>query len=196
MDVHSCSSNGYFTSYPGNMHVFGLPQHGCGYDRSLENWSKWSVAEGICNRWESVVQLIEATTLGVPKLKGSELEAACEDFSNIVVSHQEFTVYKGTLSSGVEIAACIDVLLILEVHIDALSRVNHKHFVSLLGYCEENEPLMRMMVLEYGTLYEHLHVEEFEHLDWGARVRIIMETAYCLRHMLELKPPVPHPNLL
>ncbi|CAL9116184.1 unnamed protein product [Musa textilis] len=23
-----------------------------------------------------------------------------------------------------------------------------------------------------------------------------METAYCLRHMLELKPPVPHPNLL
>ncbi|CAL9116182.1 unnamed protein product [Musa textilis] len=44
-------------------------------------------------------------SMGVPKLKGSELEAACEDFSNIVVSHQEFTVYKGTLSNGVEIAA-------------------------------------------------------------------------------------------
>ncbi|CAD5183800.1 unnamed protein product [Musa acuminata subsp. malaccensis] len=56
--------------------------------------------------------------------------------------------------------------------IDALSRVNHKNFVSLLGYFEENEPFMRMMVLEYapnGTLYEHLHVEEFKHLDWSAR---------------------------
>lgn len=33
-----------------------------------------------------------------------ELLAACEDFSNIVVSFPEFTIFKGTLSSGVEIA--------------------------------------------------------------------------------------------
>lgn len=41
---------------------------------------------------------------GVPKLKRSELEAACEDFSNIIGSFSDITVYKGTLSSGVEIA--------------------------------------------------------------------------------------------
>lgn len=33
-----------------------------------------------------------------------ELEQACEDFSNIVVSYPACTIYKGTLSSGVEIA--------------------------------------------------------------------------------------------
>jgi len=40
----------------------------------------------------------------VPKLNRAELEAACEDFSNISSSYPTCTVYKGTLSSGVEIA--------------------------------------------------------------------------------------------
>lgn len=41
---------------------------------------------------------------GVPKLQRTELETACEDFSNIISSFSDGTVYKGTLSSGVEIA--------------------------------------------------------------------------------------------
>lgn len=40
----------------------------------------------------------------MPKLKRSELNAACEDFSNVIGSSSMGTVYKGTLSSGVEIA--------------------------------------------------------------------------------------------
>lgn len=43
--------------------------------------------------------------LGVPKLNRAELETACEDFSNIITSEEGVaTVYKGTLSSGVEIS--------------------------------------------------------------------------------------------
>lgn len=41
---------------------------------------------------------------GVPKLQRSELVTACEDFSNIIGCLSDGTVYKGTLSSGVEIA--------------------------------------------------------------------------------------------
>lgn len=41
---------------------------------------------------------------GVPSLKRSELELACEDFSNVIGSLPDYMVYKGTLSSGVEIA--------------------------------------------------------------------------------------------
>lgn len=118
------------------------------------------------------------------------------------------------------------------MQIDTLSRINHKNFVNLLGYCEEEEPFTRMMVFEYapnGTLCEHLHgnfsettmeckscssiwgstlygsninvtlcwsVKEVEHLDWGARMRIIMGTAYCLQYMHhDLNPPVAHTNL-
>lgn len=50
------------------------------------------------------IDIVDAVFSGVPKLKRSELEAACEDFSNIIGNLSDGTVYKGTLSSGVEIA--------------------------------------------------------------------------------------------
>lgn len=40
---------------------------------------------------------------GVPSLNRSELEAACEDFSNILGTLPGCVLYKGTLSSGSEI---------------------------------------------------------------------------------------------
>ncbi|KAG6765479.1 hypothetical protein POTOM_029522 [Populus tomentosa] len=149
---------------------------------------------------------------GVPKLKRSELEAGCEDFSNVIGSSPIGTLYKGTLSSGVEIAvlAVASVAITsakdwsknLEVQfrqkIETLSKVNHKNFVNLIGYCEEEEPFTRMMVFEYapnGTLFEHLHIKESEHLDWGMRLRIAMGMAYCLEHMHQLNPPIAHSNL-
>lgn len=155
-------------------------------------------------------QLQKAFITGVPKLNRPELETACEDFSNIIDTHDTYTVYKGTLSSGVEIAVASTAVasakdwsksseLIYRKKIDTMSRVNHKNFVNLLGYCEEDEPFVRMMVFEYapnGSLFEHLHVKEVEHLDWNARTRIIMGTAYCLQHMhYDVNPPVAHPNL-
>ncbi|KAI4306863.1 hypothetical protein L6164_030106 [Bauhinia variegata] len=154
-------------------------------------------------------QLQKAFVNGVPKLKRSEVEAACEDFSNVISTSPVGTVYKGTLSSGVEIAvASITVTSSqnwskhLEAQflkkIDALSKVNHKNFVNLLGYCEEEEPFTRMVVFEYapnGTVFEHLHFKEAEHLDWGTRLRIAMGMAYCLQHMHQLDPPIVHSNL-
>lgn len=154
-------------------------------------------------------QLQKAFVTGVPKLNRTELETACEDFSNIIETTEGYTLYKGTLSSGVEICVASTAMTSLKdwskraeiafrKKIDALSRVNHKNFVNVIGYCEEDEPFVRMMVFEYapnGSLSEHLHVKELEHLDWRSRMRIIMGTAYCLEYMHELNPPVPHANL-
>ncbi|KAK8350122.1 hypothetical protein V6Z12_A06G187700 [Gossypium hirsutum] len=154
-------------------------------------------------------QLQKAFVTGVPKLKRSELEAACEDFSNVISSSTVGTVYKGTLSSGIEISvAYIPVKFAkdwsrnLEAQfrnkIETLSKVNHKNFVNLVGYCEEDEPFTRMMVFEYapnGTLFEHLHIKESEHLDWTTRLRIMVGIASCLEHMHQLNPPIPHTNL-
>ncbi|KAK3229513.1 hypothetical protein Dsin_001394 [Dipteronia sinensis] len=148
---------------------------------------------------------------GVPKLKRSELEAACEDFSNVIGTSPIGMLYKGTLSSGAEIAVASVVEISatakdwsknLEVHfrkkIDTLSKVNHKNFVNLIGFCEEEAPFTRMLVFEYapnGTLFEHIHIRESEHLDWGMRLRIAMGMAYCLEHMHQLNPPIAHNNL-
>ncbi|KAG0538874.1 hypothetical protein BDA96_03G274600 [Sorghum bicolor] len=154
-------------------------------------------------------QLQKAFVTGVPKLQRSELEGACEDFSNIVATYPQYTVYKGTLSSGVEIAVVSTMITSskdwskhsegrFRKKIDSLSRVNHKNYINLLGYCEEEEPFMRMMVMEYapnGTLYEHLHVEGFDPIDWNGRMRVIMGVAYCTLHMHELSPPITHPDI-
>lgn len=149
-------------------------------------------------------QLQKAFVTGVPALKRSELEIACEDFSNIIGSLSDCKLYKGTLSSGVEIAVVSTVVNSaknwskqsesqFKKKISVLSKVNHKNFINLLGYCSEQEPFTRMMVFEYapnGTLFEHLHVKEAEHLDWAARMRIAMGVAYCLDHMHQIDPPV------
>ncbi|KAL2488626.1 Leucine-rich repeat protein kinase family protein [Forsythia ovata] len=154
-------------------------------------------------------QLQKAFVAGVPKLQRSELETACEDFSNIIGSLSNGTVYKGTLSSGCEIAVTSTEVMSakdwtknLEAQfrnkIDTLSKLNHRNFVNLIGYCEEAEPFTRMMVFEYapnGTLFEHLHIKESEHLDWVTRLRIAMGIAYCLEYMHHLTPPMAHGNL-
>ncbi|XP_019158264.1 PREDICTED: probable inactive receptor-like protein kinase At3g56050 [Ipomoea nil] len=149
-------------------------------------------------------QLQKAFVTGLPKLRRSELETACEDFSNVIGSSSVYTLCKGTLSSGVEIAV---LWLAIESakdwsrdqeaqfrhKIETLSKVNHKNFVNLIGYCEEDEPFTRMMVFEYapnGNLFEHLHIREAEHLDWAMRMRIVMGMAYCLEHLHNLTPPL------
>ncbi|KAL2317103.1 hypothetical protein Fmac_030979 [Flemingia macrophylla] len=149
-------------------------------------------------------QLQKAFVTGVQKLKRSDLEAACEDFSNVIGTSPVGTLYKGTLSSGVEIAVAFVPVTssknwskTLEAQfrkkLDTLSKVNHKNFVNLIGYCEEEVPFTRMLVFEYapnGTLFEHLHIKEAEHLDWRTRLRVAMGMAYCLQHMHELDPPM------
>lgn len=169
-------------------------------------------AAKVIKPWKTGIsgQLQKAFVTGVPKLNRAELETACEDFSNIINSFEKCTIYKGTLSSGVEIAVDSTVVTSSEDwsknmemayrrKIASLSRVNHKNFTNLIGYCDEEEPFTRMMVLEYapnGSLFEHLHVKEIEHLDWSARMRVIMGTAYCLQYMHhDLNPPVSHSNL-
>lgn len=42
----------------------------------------------------------------------------------------------------------------------------------------------------------NIAVEEFEHIDWKVRMRIVMGVAYCLQHMHDLNPPITHPELL
>lgn len=154
-------------------------------------------------------QLQKAFVTGVPKLKRSELEVACEDFSNVIGSSPVGTLYKGTLSNGVEIAVASltetsakewseKLQIQFCKKIDILSKVNHKNFVNLIGFCQEEEPFTRMMVFEYapnGTLFEHLHIREAEHLDWGMRLRIAMGMVYCLDHVHHLEPPTAHNNL-
>ncbi|EEC79385.1 hypothetical protein OsI_20299 [Oryza sativa Indica Group] len=149
-------------------------------------------------------QLHTATLGGITKFKRSELETACEGFSNIIDTLPRFTLYKGTLPCGAEIAAVSTLVTyasgwttVAEAQfkdkVEVLSKVSHKNLMNLVGYCEDEEPFTRMMVFEYvsnGTLFEHLHVKEADQLDWQSRLRIAMGVMYCLNYMQQLNPPV------
>ncbi|XP_024399969.1 protein MALE DISCOVERER 2 [Physcomitrium patens] len=144
-----------------------------------------------------------------PLLKREELEAACEDFSNIIGSSPDGVLYKGTLADGTEVAvtsirmSATDWSAYSELSfrrkVESLARMKHKHLVNLVGYCSEEVPFTRMLVFEYasnGTLSDHLHnPKEMEHLDWPTRMRVIMGAAYGLEYMHhDLTPPCSHLN--
>ncbi|XP_006654532.1 protein MALE DISCOVERER 2-like [Oryza brachyantha] len=150
-------------------------------------------------------QLQNTTIGGITSYRRSELETACEGFSNVIDTLPGYTLYKGTLPGGAEIAVVSTVVTytcgwtaIAETQfknmVDVLSKVSHKNFMNLVGYCEDEEPFTRMMVFEYvpnGTLFEHLHVKEAEQLNWQSRLRVAMGVIYCLNYMQQQNPPVP-----
>ncbi|EPS61193.1 hypothetical protein M569_13606, partial [Genlisea aurea] len=138
----------------------------------------------------------------VVKYSRHELEAACEDFSNIIGSFPDsLLVYKGTLKGGPEIAVVslgiaeerwADVRF--EKEVADLARLKHENVGRLVGYCREKEdPFARMLVFEYasnGTLYEHLHYEEACQFSWTRRMKIIQGIARGIKYLhAELDPP-------
>ncbi|KAJ1688711.1 hypothetical protein LUZ63_012866 [Rhynchospora breviuscula] len=145
----------------------------------------------------------DCSVSGVQLLPRADLETACEGFSNIIVDDSDCTIYKGTLSNGSEIAvvsthtkSAVEWSEICEeqfkLKISMLSKINHKNFMNLLGYCTVEDPFTRMLVVEYapnGTLFEHLHIKEAEQLDWSARLRIAMGIIYCLEYLASNNPP-------
>ncbi|XP_042438271.1 probable LRR receptor-like serine/threonine-protein kinase At1g63430 [Zingiber officinale] len=140
----------------------------------------------------------------VLKMNYQDLEAACEDFSNITGSYLHSVVYKGTLRNGLEIAVIS--LSITEDRwtsshehafvneVADLSRINHENAAKLLGYCQENTPFARMVVFEYasnGTLYEHINCSDGGQLSWLRRMKIAIGISSGLRYLhTELQPPL------
>ncbi|XP_023758727.1 wall-associated receptor kinase-like 20 [Lactuca sativa] len=99
-------------------------------------------------------------------------------------------VYKGNLPDGTIIAVKSAKVgnikstqqVLNEVAI--LSQVNHKNLVQLLGCCiEAEQPLMIYEFISKGTLYQHLHKESSNFLNWQLRVKICLQTAEALAYL-------------
>ncbi|KAF5185422.1 Proline-rich receptor-like protein kinase perk7, partial [Thalictrum thalictroides] len=70
--------------------------------------------------------------------------------------------------------------------VEIISRVHHRHLVSLLGYCIDGE--QRMLVYEFvpnKTLDFHLHVNGGVTLNWSRRLVIAIGTAKGLAYLHE-----------
>ncbi|XP_059639314.1 proline-rich receptor-like protein kinase PERK15 [Cornus florida] len=123
-----------------------------------------------------------------------ELAKATSDFSeaNFLGQGGFGNVLKGVFPNGEEVA--IKQLKVgseqgdreFQAEIDIISRVHHKHLVSLAGYCIYGA--QRLLVYEFvpnKTLEFHLHEKEGPPLSWGIRMKIALGSAKGLAYLHE-----------
>ncbi|KAG7589646.1 Serine-threonine/tyrosine-protein kinase catalytic domain [Arabidopsis suecica] len=123
-----------------------------------------------------------------------ELTDITEGFSkqNILGEGGFGCVYKGKLNDGKLVA--VKQLKVgsgqgdreFKAEVEIISRVHHRHLVSLVGYCIADSE--RLLIYEYvpnQTLEHHLHGKGRPVLEWAKRVRIAIGSAKGLAYLHE-----------
>ncbi|XP_065849160.1 proline-rich receptor-like protein kinase PERK1 [Euphorbia lathyris] len=123
-----------------------------------------------------------------------ELSRATDGFSNANLLGQGGFgyVHRGVLPNGKEVA--VKALKAgsgqgereFQAEIEIISRVHHKHLVSLVGYCMTGA--QRLLVYEFvpnNTMEFHLHGKGRPTMDWHTRLRIALGSAKGLAYLHE-----------
>ncbi|PAN24735.1 hypothetical protein PAHAL_4G248200 [Panicum hallii] len=134
-----------------------------------------------------------------------ELTSITSNFSrdNVIGEGGFGCVYKGWLADG----KCVAVKQLkagsgqgereFQAEVEIISRVHHRHLVSLVGYCIAQHH--RMLIYEFvpnGTLEHHLHSRGMPVMDWPTRLKIAIGAAKGLAYLHEdCQPRIIHRDI-
>ncbi|XP_020106305.1 proline-rich receptor-like protein kinase PERK13 [Ananas comosus] len=123
-----------------------------------------------------------------------ELSVTTNGFSqgNLIGEGGFGCVYKGLLPDGRQVA--VKQLKVgsgqgereFRAEVEIISRVHHRHLVSLVGYCiAENHRLLVYEFVPNNTLEHHLHRKGLPVMDWPKRMKIAIGSARGLAYLHE-----------